>query len=202
MRSHCVTALAFVATLAVPEAARADRRPTVATDGVYVGGRIEPGIALLAGWDLDIYLARGRQLSIGPGLSLAVFGTESNVAGRAQDLLLTVDVVRFKLGLGSPGAATRPFVMVGGGFSYVRLREELQHDALVLNADHTWTRGDVAIPAVDGFAPIATLGAGVDVFPDARFGFTALMAAHIHPIGSDRMPLLWFDMAVGFRFGL
>jgi hypothetical protein len=182
--------------------ARADRRPTLATDGFYVGMRVDPGVALLAGWDLDVYLMRDRIISIGPGVTLGVLGSPA-APGRQQDLQLAVDVARFKVGLNAPGGEWRPFAMLGAGFSYTRLAEQRVAGVSVTPAGGgAAVSGEQVFPTLEEFAPIISFGAGADLFMNGPLGVTVLFASHFHPTGSPRVPDVWVDLALGIRFGL
>lgn len=112
-------ALTFALVIAVPSSAFADS-PRIASDGFYVGWRVEPGAALTLAYDLDIYLTRDRVLALGPAVAFSFLGTSGAEFGRRQDYLLTVDVMRLKVALRENGEF-RPFLTVGGGFNYVHL---------------------------------------------------------------------------------
>ena len=206
-RARCrwiAAALAALGSLSRAAPARADRRPTLASDGFYVGARLDPGVAMLAGWDLDIYLSRSRMVSLGPGASLSVLGTAVS-GGRQQDFLLTADVLRLKVGATTANGELRPFFLVGGGFSFVRLTDYVESNVTVTTpgepAGVTHT-GDQHYVRVEEFAPVVTVGAGTDLFTNGPIGITALLASHIRVVGSARMPDVWLDVAIGLRFGL
>src|SRR4051794_33538176 len=114
----------LVAVLSFAAEARAHRRTRLASDGLYLGARIGPGIAPLAAWDLDVYLSPPHVASIGPAVSIAMLASEPAAPGMRQTLLLTVDVFRFKLGLAPPRSQVRPFVSLGAGFMYAQLPEQ------------------------------------------------------------------------------
>ncbi len=199
-----VAGLTIAALGVVPSIAHADRRPTLATDAFYVGVRIDPGIAMTAAWDVDVYLLRNRTLSLGPGVSISVLGSPAT-NGRQQDFLLSVDVLRVKFGASSASGEWRPFVMAGGGFSFVRMPAQMVAD---VGVDVRGTNGTMRVtgtqtfPALDEFAPMVTIGAGLDFFSNGPLGATALLVAHFHPNGTSRMPDAWIEFALGVRFGL
>ena len=182
--------------------ARADRRPTVATDAFFIGARVDPGWALVGAWDLDVYLRRDRIASVGPAVSLAILG--SGVPdGRQQDLLLAVDFLRLKIGPPVTGGEWRPFVTLGGGFVYARLPEQIATNVEITPAGGgTTVRGDRRYAAVEEFAPVITVGAGTDYFPNGPLGLTLQMLTRFHPTGDSRIPDAWFEIQLGVRFGL
>jgi hypothetical protein len=195
MRSVVATVTALSLPLIVPGVACADRKPTTATDGFFVGARLEPGVALLGGWDLDVYLVRDRSVAVGPGVTASVLSTTTSTPGQQQTFLLAADIVRLKIGPSVTGDL-RPFVTIGGGFSYARFAEQ--------NITTSGSSMAVALhyPSGEEFSPMASLGGGADWFLGGPVAVSLQMMAHYHIIGSSRMPDLWVDLAVGIRFGL
>ena len=170
-----------------PSLARADDRPTLVSDAFYVGARVEPGWALSLGWDVDIYPTSDRAVSFGPGISVTTLTSDPTPSPRAQDVMVSVDAVRFKIGLNHPGGLFRPFAVVGGGFSWTRFSQRITspmgaHD--------------------EQFSGLFTVGAGADVWGRGRFGITTLLLTRVRATASDRLPSAWFELGVGFRFGL
>lgn len=203
MKRSSIIAFVFGGLTLLPLSARADRRPNMATDAFYVGARVDPGAALVFAWDLDVYLLRNRALSIGPGVSLSLLGTPAT-QGRYQDLLVAADVLRFKVGVNSPGHEWRPFFLAGGGFSYARLPDQYDTGVTVVpSTDHHGmpTVGDVHYAALERFAPMLTFGGGVDLFFDGPVGVTLLWSNHISLSPIPRMPDVWMEVSLGIRFG-
>ncbi len=163
------------------------REPRIASDAFYVGARIDPGVALLAGWDLDVYLSRDRSWSLGPGLMLSVLGTGER-AGMEQDLMISADILRLKVQVNEAGGEWRPYLMVGGGFSYVQLPEQ--------------TEDEVTFAELEKFTPMLTVGFGGDLFAGGSWGLAMLLATHFHLSGEERLPLAWAEVALGIRFGI
>lgn len=193
----CVSGVLLgVLTALLPSTAEADKRPRLASDAFYVGMRLDPGVALQAAWDLDIYLDRERSVSLGPGISIAVLGTEQE-QGRDQDFLLCADVIRFKVGVNEPGGAWHPYFMLGVGFTYARLPAQ------------TWVIDGMAMPPVarsypelEEFAGLMTFGAGADLFSDGPWGLALIWQNRFRLSGSSRLPHEWMELAVGIRFGI
>ncbi len=185
----------LVAFLALASLASADTHPRMASDGIYIGTRLAPGSAFLAGWDLDVYLLKNRAVSLGPAASIALLGADRN-DGMEQDALVTVDL-RLKIGLNHPGDAWRPYLIVGGGVYWARFPD----DENVVE----W-RGEplrIAVPAADGFGGVFSLGVGGDVFVSRHWGVTASFVTHVRLSHfRDRMPALWAALSVGIRFGI
>jgi hypothetical protein len=196
--------VAFVVFLAVAvgaSTARADRRPTVASDGFYVGTRIGPGTGFNGAWDLDVYLTRNRLVSLGPSVGVSILGRNAP-AGQEQELLVTGDM-RLKIGLNEPGGIFRPFMMVGGGFSYVELLETRQTGVSVTPPTGGMAvQGEVLHPRLREWSPMLTLGAGLDLFALGAVGFTTAFQTRFHLSGTDRVPDAWFELLFGVRFGL
>jgi hypothetical protein len=204
-RRQVLVALPLLALLVglAPATADARDRPTVATDGFYIGTRLAPGAALLAGWDLDVYLMRDRAVSVGPGVSVAVLGPHAPGGGR-QDILLTVDVARLKLELNSAGEEWRPWVVVGGGFCWVRFPAQSDDGVTVATGPDP---GDTATgarsyPKAEEFLGVFTFGAGADLFVGGPMALSLAALTHVRASALERLPELWVDLAVGIRFGL
>ncbi|MBI5516031.1 MAG: hypothetical protein HY909_19770 [Deltaproteobacteria bacterium] len=192
---------AFLAVAAWAPAARCDRRPTVASDGFYIGARVGPGTAFTGAWDLDVYLTRNRLLSIGPAVSLNILGRNAP-AGQEQELVVSGDM-RLKIGLNEPGGIFRPFVMLGGGFTYAELLETRQAGVSVTPPGSLMSvQGEVLHPRLRQWSPMLTLGAGMDLFALGAVGFTTAFQTRFHLGGSDRLPDAWFELLFGVRFGL
>ena len=195
-------ALLFVGACALsPASARASDGPRLASDAFMLGGRLGPGGALLLGWDLDVYLGRSRALSVGPGLSLAVLASDRD-DGTGQELLISVDALRLKVGLNESGQELRPHLIAGAGFYYVRLSEAAESDVSLLLADGSTATGTREHAAFDGFGALMTLGLGVDVFFSRYLGLTLQALTHVRLSGTDRLLPVWSELSVGLRFGI
>lgn len=179
--------VALAIVLASTGIARAEDEPTSISDGLYVGARVDPGVALLAGWDLDVYLRDDRAWSLGPGVFVAVLGVGER-HGMDQELLVAVDALRFEMQMSEAGGVWRPFVVVGGGASYARLRAQGEPPA--------------RLPAAEKITALATIGGGADLFTGGPWALSTLVQARIHLWGSDRLPVVWLEIATGVRFGL
>ena len=177
------------ALMLLPSTAEADKRPRLASDAFYVGMRVDPGVALQAAWDLDIYLDRERSVSLGPGVSVAVLGNEQE-RGRDQDFLLCADVLRFKVGVNDPGGAWHPYFMLGVGFLYARLPAQV---------DETLMR---MFDELEEFAGLMSFGAGADLFSEGPWGLALLWTSRFRLSGSSRLPSEWMELAIGIRFGI
>jgi hypothetical protein len=187
-----VTAGALVLPSTFPSTAQADKRPRLASDAFYVGMRVDPGVALQAAWDLDIYLDHERSVSLGPGVSVAVLGTEQS-RGRDQDFLLCADVLRFKVGVNEPGGAWHPYFMLGVGFLYARMPEQ------------TWMLDEMtsrSFPELEEFAGLMSFGAGADLFSEGPWGLALLWTTRFRLSGTSRLPDEWMELAIGIRFGI
>lgn len=176
----------LVALLALAPAAHAVE-PQTMSDAIYVGARIDPGVALLAGWELDFYLDDARSLSLGPAASIAVFGTGER-AGMDQELSVAVDGLRLDVSLNERPSSWRPYLVVGGGVSYTRLRAQ-EVGAVSYERDQLW-------------AAMATIGAGAELFTGGPWALCTVLHARIHLWASQRLPLAWIELATGVRFGL
>lgn len=195
----CVAAIICL----VPGPATARGRPTVATDGVYVGTRLAPGAALLAAWDLDVYLSRDRAWSLGPGVSIAVLGSKAP-PGAEQDLLISVDVLRLKVAVAEAGGAWRPHFFVGGGFAWVRMPEQVESGITVSTGEgpDDTASGERRFPELDEFLGIVSFGAGADLFSDGPWAFSFGSISHVRLRDLDRLPEVWTELVLGVRFGL
>lgn len=180
--------------------ARADGAPRIASDAFWVGARFGPDGALLAGYDLDVYLTDDRAISLGPGATISVLGKDAPF-GQRQDFLLVVDVLRFKVQLNEAGEEWRPYFFVGGGFDYVSLpaahepAEVTPEGGMAVTGDHT-------VPDLREFQGIFSMGFGVDLFTGGAWALTAMLNNHFRIGGTDRVPVLWLDFAIGVRFGI
>jgi hypothetical protein len=181
-RVHCLAAVA--ALLAAPEAL-AQGAPSRLTVGLHGGVRVAPGLALAGVIDLDLYLDRGRVLSLGPGLGVSFLGGDGGRPGQGQDLLLAVDVLRFKINVGSAGGRIRPTFYGGLGFSYASL-------AAVPGG---------TFPTETDLSAMLTFGAGMDIFLGRNVALSALGQPHFHLGGSRRVPDVWAELATGLRVG-
>jgi hypothetical protein len=187
----------IAATVLLPSTAEADRRPRLASDAFYVGMRVDPGIGLLAAWDLDIYLQRDRAVSLGPGISVAVLGTEDDTGGRNQDFLLCADILRFKVGVNEPGGEWHPYFMLGIGFLYARLPAQVEPIGEAMGMPVT--RNHVEL---EEFAGMLTFGAGADLFSDGPWGLALIWQNRYRLSGNSRIPDVWSELAIGIRFGI
>lgn len=186
MKRILIAPVAFVLALLGSTEAHAERRPILLSDGFYVGVRAEPGWALTGAWDLDVYPVADRVVSLGPSVAVNVLSTDANPL-RRQDVMVSVDVLQLKVGLNHPGGFFRPFVLVGGGFSWLR-----------------WTVPEAPmVRAVDeGFLGLLTFGVGADIWGTSRFGVTILNHTRVRLTANERVPLLWAELLVGVRVGL
>lgn len=174
----------------------------LASDCFAVGTRMNPNFALAVAWDLDVYLVRPRVVSLGPAASIAVLGTASG--GRQQDLLVTVDAVRVKVGPSLMSGALRPFAFAGGGFAYARLPAQTLADVTVTPTQPGAlpVTGTQMFPAIDTFAGVISVGSGADWFSNGPLGVSSTFATHLRIGGSERLPEVWLEFTVGVRFGL
>ncbi|MGE0784561.1 MAG: hypothetical protein AB7S26_02660 [Sandaracinaceae bacterium] len=195
-------ALALAAALPATSA-RADNRPTIASDGLFIGMRLEPGVALLFAYDLDIYLTGDRLISLGPAASFAILDEDGVELGRRQDWLLTIDFLRLKVALIEGDSEIRPYLFVGGGMTYASLpqQETEPRDVLVL-PDLTPASAIVRYPAIEDFGAQISFGAGFDWYLVDNFALAVGLAAHLRLTDEERLPLLWGELTAGIRFGL
>lgn len=199
----------FLLLLLVPLRARADTPeqerdagPHLVTDALYVGARGEPNVALLLGWDLDLYLTGTRAVSMGPALSIAVAGDEPDADGRRQDFLATLDFLRWKFQINRVGSSVRWHVLVGAGMYWASLPAQQGPVRELVLSDGSVTTGYADFPHVEGFGGQATFGIGVDLFEGSSFGASLFTLAHVR-LDDDmhRMPRIWAETAIGIRFG-
>jgi hypothetical protein len=134
---------------------------------------------------------------------VAVLGPEAD-AGFTQEILVAVDVARFKLQVNSAGEEWRPYFMIGGGFAWVRLPERNEEGVTISTGggpddDVTGTR---SFAKVERFLGIFSFGAGADVFVGGPWALTLAMFTHVRGGDVERVPELWADLMLGLRFGL
>ena len=195
--------LVLIATFAAPGVASARREPRVASDAFYVGGRFGPGSSLTATWDIDVYLSDDRQLSLGPGATIAVLGGDFP-PGYQQDFQVAVDVLRFKVQVSNPGEETRPYFMLGGGFTYTHFPEEVVDlGSVIVDPDMPGMLVPVmrTLPEQDAFVGLMTAGLGLDLFFGA-WGLALLFETRFRIGDESRLPEVWADLSIGIRFGL
>ena len=199
-----IAPLFLLALLALaPSAARADEHPTIASDGLFVGGRAEPGIALTFAYDLDIYLTEDRVLSLGPAASFSFLGEDGRELGRRQDFLLAIDFLRLKVAMNDGHGPLRPYLFVGGGMTWARLPAQTSgpRDVFLL-PDGTPAVAEVRYDAIDDFGGLLSLGGGLDVYLVESFGLAFALAGHVRLSDRERLPLFWAEALVGVRFGM
>ncbi|MCA9608184.1 MAG: hypothetical protein KC619_21390 [Myxococcales bacterium] len=184
-----------------PSAARADEFPSVASDGLFVGARLEPGGALLLGYDLDIYLTGDRIVSLGPAASFAFLGEDGADQGRRQDWLLTVDFLRLKVSILGE-SRVRPYLAVGGGMTYASLPEQTSGPIDVVLEDGTATTAERRYRATEDFGGQISLGAGLDVYLIENLAVCFAITGHLRLHEQERLPLFWSEIMAGLRFGL
>ncbi|MEC7525365.1 MAG: hypothetical protein VYE22_36110 [Myxococcota bacterium] len=183
--------------------ARADDHPTLASDGVFVGVRLEPGAALSLGYDLDVYLTGDRVLSVGPAASFSFLGEDGADLGQRQDWLLAIDVLRLKVALDDGHGAARPYIFLGGGLYYASLPEQRSTPREVfLVPDGTPATAELRFPGGDHYGGLLSSGLGLDVYFADGFGVAAVLASHVRLSDDGRVPDFWAELAVGLRFGL
>lgn len=200
---HFLPMVALAAALLGPNRARADDHPTIASDGLFVGARLEPGGAFLLAYDLDIYLTGDRVLSLGPAASFAFLGEDGSDLGRRQDWLLTVDFLRFKVALTEGGSPLRPYLFFGGGMTYASLpaQESAERMVLVL-PDETPATARIRYEAIEDFGGQLSAGGGADLYFIDNLAFSVALVAHLRLGDQDRIPLFWAEVMAGLRFGL
>jgi hypothetical protein len=175
---HVLPALLVVLSVATP--ARADG-PRYSSDGIYVGARVTPGVALYVAYDLDVYLDAGRRFSLGPGVGATFFGAEADV-GQQQDYSIEVDPLRFKA-QPTVGGHIRPFGLVTAGFLYARYPMP-------------------PAAAADEWAATLAVGGGADFWIEDHFALDVLLTSRFRLSASDALPIAWVELAVGGRFGM
>ena len=186
-----------------PASASADDYPTIASDGLFLGARLEPGVALLFGYDLDIYLTGDRFISIGPAVSFAFLDEDGAELGRRQDWLLTIDFLRLKVSLIGGEGPFRPYLFLGGGMTYASLPEQRTEprDVVVL-PDETPATAVIVYPQTEDFGAQISAGAGLDAYLVDNLALSLALAAHVRVSEQERMPLSWAELLFGIRFGL
>lgn len=195
-------ALLGVLTVLAPAAASADEFPTTATDGLFVGARLEPGGALALAWDLDIYLTGDRVLSLGPAVSFAVLGEDGADLGRRQDALLAIDFLRLKVALNGGEDRFRPYLFLGGGLYYAWLPEQRSGPRDVFLEDGTPGTAELRYAAAEELGGLLSLGVGGDLYFVDNFALAISVATHLRLSDADRVPLFWVETLLGIRFGL
>lgn len=188
------------ALLIAPNAALA--HPRIASDGAFIGARLEPGAALSVAYDLDIYLTGNRFVSIGPGASFSFLGEDGSEDGRRQDYLLAVDVLRVKVALNGGEDWLRPYLFVGGGFYWAMLPDQQGELHDVVLEDGTLARGRNVYEGVEDVGGLGSLGAGLDMYVVDSFAIALLLVTHLRFSETDRVPLFWAETHLGLRFGL
>lgn len=191
----------FALGAAVTTEARADRRPSIASDAFYVGMRVGPGVALVGAWDLDVYLSRSRAVSLGPGVSVALLGSEAQ-PGERQNVLVMGDVLRLKVQLNEAGGVWRPYFLVGGGAGFVWLRAEDNPSVTVTPPGGTPVTGRIAYGEVSEFFPAMVAGMGADLYLTNHVALAFCALSRFRLTGTERLPDAWAEMNVGVRFGL
>ncbi|RLB52270.1 MAG: hypothetical protein DRJ42_15340 [Deltaproteobacteria bacterium] len=156
--------------------------PLYSSDGVYAGAAVGSGVALVVGYDLDVYLSPTRRFSLGPGFAATFFGAEAPDDQR-QDYTLEVDPLRFKVQVGD-GAAVRPYGLLAVGFVYGRFP----------------AAGGLAVG--DAYAATMTVGAGADFWLEEHWALTTLLQSRLRLSAADRLPIVWVELAAGVRFGM
>lgn len=185
----------------VPSAARADEMPTIASDGLFVGARLEPGGALLFGYDLDVYLTGDRVLSLGPALTFAFLGEDGADQGRRQDWLLTLDFLRLKVGFAAEGQL-RPYLSIGGGMTYASLPAQTSGTIEVVLPDGTVTSAERRFSATEDFGGQLSIGGGLDAYLLPNLAVCVAVVGHLRLHTQERLPLFWSEVMAGIRFGL
>ncbi|MBZ0115490.1 MAG: hypothetical protein K8H88_00745 [Sandaracinaceae bacterium] len=187
---------------AMPLSAHAQRGPRIASDGLFIGARLEPGAALAVGWDLDVYVTGDRALSLGPAITFAFLGEDGVDLGRRQDFLFAVDALRFKASM-MPNSEIRPYVFLGGGFYYAQLPAQQSGPRTVLVLpDRTPAMALLDYAYREAAGGLLSGGIGFDGYLTSSFGLSVVVAAHIRLSDDDRVPLAWADAMLGIRFGL
>lgn len=188
-----------------PSSARADELPTIASDGLYVGARAEPGVALTLAYDLDIYLTEDRVLSLGPAASFSFLGEEGSELGRRQEYLLAIDFLRLKVAMNDGHGPLRPYLFVGGGMTWAHLPAQTSppRDVFLL-PDGTPATAEVRYTAADLFGGLLSVGGGLDFYPDESIplALALTLVSHFRLSDEARMPFFWAEALVGVRFGM
>ncbi len=170
----------LVLALLLPATARADG-PRYSSDGIYVGARVTPGVALYVAYDLDVYLDAGRRFSLGPGVGGTFFGAAADVS-QQQDYAIEVDPLRFKA-QPTVGGHIRPFGLVTAGFMYTRYPMP-------------------PVATADEWAATLAVGAGADFWIEKHWALDILLTSRFRLTPSDNLPIAWVELAFGGRFGM
>jgi hypothetical protein len=196
------SALAFLATLAIAPGVSAQAASIHATsDALYIGARAEPGGAWSFAYDLDILVSDPQSgVSLGPSISIAFGGTSSTDLGRRQEYLLTADFLRGRVTIWQ-GYGFRGMALVGAGMTLASLYDQtsLPHDAWLADGTSVVVTDHHPYALVPG--AILTLGLGADWYFTSQWGLCAYLVGHIRLDEQPRMPALWVELGVGFRFG-
>ncbi len=176
--THALVVLGLPLFIAAPAAADG---PRYSSDGVYVGARVTPGVALYVAYDLDVYLDAERRFSLGPGVGATFFGAEADVS-QQQDYSVEVDPLRFKA-QPTVGGHIRPFGLITGGVLYARYPTP-------------------PAPSVEEWAATLGIGAGADFWIEEHWALDLLLTARFRLTASDTLPIAWVELAVGGRFGM
>ncbi len=200
---NAISLTLFVLCFFVLAPARALAHPRVASDGIFIGGRLEPGGALALAYDLDIYLTGDRLLSLGPAATFSFLGEDGRELGRQQDFLFAVDVLRFKVALNGGDNWARPYLFLGGGFYYASLPEQRSdpYDVFVL-PDGTPATAELRFSAIEDVAGLASAGGGLDLYFIENLAVAFVLTTHLRIGDQARVPLFWAEALVGLRFGL
>lgn len=185
-----------------PSGAAADEFPTIASDGLFVGARLEPGGAFLLGYDLDIYLTGDRVLSLGPAATFAFLGEDGSDLGRRQDWLLTIDFLRLKVAINDGEGQVRPYLMLGGGMTYASLPQQDSGPRQVVLDDGTVTMAALRYDATEDFGGQISAGGGADFYLVSNLALALSIVGHLRLGEQDRLPLFWAEVMAGLRFGL
>jgi hypothetical protein len=195
--------IAFAAALCALAPDSAFAHPRIASDGIYIGARLEPGVAAAAAYDLDIYLTGDRFVSLGPAVSFSGLGEEGVDQGRRQEYLFAVDVLRVKVALNGGTDWVRPYLLAGGGFYYASLPEQRSAPRDVfLVPDGTAAVAELRYGALGVWGGLASVGAGADFYVVDSFALGLVLVAHVRLDDQERMPRFWSEALVGVRFGV
>lgn len=192
----------LVLGLGAPGAALADEFPTIASDGLFVGARLEPGGALLLGYDLDVYLTGDRVLSLGPAVTFSFLGDDGAQLGRRQDWLLTIDFLRLKVAVNDGTGQVRPYLSLGGGMTYASLPVQESGPHMVVLSDGTLANASLRYSSTEDFGGQISAGVGADFYLVDNLGIALAIVTHLRLSQQDRLPLFWAEVMIGLRFGL
>ena len=195
--------VALLAAAVTPQTARADRYPTISSDGLFFGARLDPGAALSLAYDLDIYLTGDRFLSVGPAVTFSFLGEDGSGDGQRQDWLLAIDFLRFKVAVTGPDGPFRVYVLIGGGMYLANLPEQESEELdVVLVPDGTPARAVIRYGALEGFGGLLTIGAGADWYLVDNFAIALQLVVSVRASEESRVPDYWGQALLGIRFGL